>query len=832
MGTQTFLLSNIQRLITPTGRTKSGFLSDQAQLNGALLIAVTETWLTSRVLDSEVCHNFPGYSLLRCDREGRQGGGVALYVREDLTGDILFSFDNGVCELLVVMVHQLNTVVAVMYRPPDTRMSEFSEALAKLDSCLSSLPAPTPTITLMGDLNFRKEAVAWSRCGDDDECTSGDLIPIVANHRDGETAGGKQDRLQAAKLCDLATKHSLVQQVDQPTHGVEVLDLIFTNNSDLISSVTVESWPAFTDHKLVSAFTSFDLGTMPKKEEVHLLECGKRLKQLNFNKAQWVEVQAELAEIDWTDLDEAAKTSPTLALSMFMEEVVPLLERHVPLKQSKNKKVRNRMDRRRKLIWRRLSKVKDRMKTANSIHKLSSLLQDKYDLEQQLLEDYTAVNRQEEDQAVFNMKTNPKVFFSFSKTRQKTRAKIGPFIDQSTGKPNPDPDFAAAELGRQYSSVFVEPRPNWVVKNIEEFFNHEVDGPNLTDIDFTEEDIEAACAELKTSSAAGADGVPASFLKICKKELRRPLHIIWRASLDQGLIPSDLLLVLISPVHKGGSRGLPKNYRPVALTSHIVKVFERVVRRALVSHLEDNGLLPNGQHGFRAFRSTLTQLLSYWDTILCELEQGKGVDVIYTDFSKAFDKVETGVLIHKLKDCGITGRVGCWIAAFLDSSARQQAVVVDGRVSSLSPVVSGVPQGTVLGPVLFLIHIRDIANGLSERTTASSFADDTRVKRGIHSPEDCSSLQSDLQVIYSWARQVNMHFNSDKFECMRLWPNPFSMPQFEYLGPDGEAIEVKQSLKDLGIQLSSDLSFKLHIEKTVVAASKTGPPEPRGEKVG
>ena len=209
-----------------------------------------------------------------------------------------------------------------------------------------------------------------------------------------------------------------MQQVDQPTHGAEILDLILTNNSDLISSVTVESWPAFTDHKLVSAFTSFDLGTEPMKEDIHLLECGKRLKKLNFNKAQWVEVQAELAEVDWTDLEEIAKTSPTLALSTFMEELLPLLERHVPVRQAK-KKIRNRMDRRRKLCWKRLSKVKERMKTATSIHKLTKLLQDKCDLEQQLLEDYTAENRQEEDQAVFNMKTNPKAFFLFSKSRQK-----------------------------------------------------------------------------------------------------------------------------------------------------------------------------------------------------------------------------------------------------------------------------------------------------------------------------------------------------------------------------------------------------------------------------
>ena len=346
------------------------------------------------------------------------------------------------------------------------------------------------------------------------------------------------------------------------------------------------------------------------------------------------------------------------------------------------------------------------------------------------------------------------------------------------------------------------------------------EGPSLVDIDFTVEDIEAACSELKSTSAAGADGVPACLLKLCKKQLSKPLNILWRSSLDKGEIPADLLLVLISPVHKGGSRGVPKNYRPVALTSHVVKVFERVIRIALVRHLEENNLLPDGQHGFQSMKSTLTQLLSYWDTILAELEAGHGVDIIYTDFSKAFDKVETGVLLHKLRECGIGGKIACWIAAFLDSSTRQQAVAVDGRISSLTPVISGVPQGTVLGPVLFLIHIRDIAVNLSPGTTASSFADDTRVQRGIAVPDDCYKLQADLEKVYDWASEVNMLFNGDKFECLRIWPNQSKAPTFDYLGPNDEIIEVKTSLKDLGVYLSSDLSFKLQVEKSVAAASK------------
>ena len=147
-------------------------------------------------------------------------------------------------------------------------------------------------------------------------------------------------------------------------------------------------------------------------------------------------------------MEESAKISPTEALNTFMDELLPLLERHIPLKLT-CKKSKQTIDRRRKLLWKRLHKVKTKIKSATSIQKLTKLLQDRQELQEQLLHDYSAMNSLEEDRAVLNMKSNPKAFYSFAKSRQKTKSKVGPFLDPTTGLPNPDPTFAASELSRQ-----------------------------------------------------------------------------------------------------------------------------------------------------------------------------------------------------------------------------------------------------------------------------------------------------------------------------------------------------------------------------------------------
>ena len=231
--------------------------------------------------------------------------------------------------------------------------------------------------------------------------------------------------------------------------------------------------------------------------------------------------------------------------------------------------------------------------------------------------------------------------------------------------------------------------------------------------------------------------------------------------MDQGHVPIIMkqaplcISHNITLIHKGGSRYEAKNYRPISLTSHLTKIFERVIREKLVKFIEENNLLNANQHGFRSRRSCLTQLMENYDKILNMVEKGNNVDVIYLDFAKAFDKVASMPQTEKL---GIGGKVGLGSIIFCD---RTQFITANGATSTISQVISSVPQGTVLGPILFLILIGDINENTNSHV--SSFADDTRVLLSITDEDDVKTLQNDIKTIYKWQETNNMQFNSNKF---------------------------------------------------------------------
>ena len=229
-----------------------------------------------------------------------------------------------------------------------------------------------------------------------------------------------------------------------------------------------------------------------------------------------------------------------------------------------------------------------------------------------------------------------------------------------------------------------------------------------------------------------------------------------------------------------------------------------------MNFLEYFNKLDPRQHGSRAKRSTLSQLLQYQDDIIKALENEDNLDSVYLDFAKAYDKVDHGILLHKLKKMGITGRIGRWILNFL--TGRQQEVMVRGRKSSIFLLVSGVPQGSVLGPLLFLIFIGDISEGVS--AVILIYVDDSKVHKNVKNEEDVLSLQEDLDRIYHWEKSNNMKFNGGKFLIVRYGRNTSLKENTLYFTSEMEdIINQVDHCKDLGIIMQDDATFALQIEK-------------------
>ena len=281
--------------------------------------------------------------------------------------------------------------------------------------------------------------------------------------------------------------------------------------------------------------------------------------------------------------------------------------------------------------------------------------------------------------------------------------------------------------------------------------------------------------------------------------------MIWQHSMSTGTVPKFYKTSHIAPIHKKGSRAIAANYRPVSLTSHVIKIYERVLRKQMIAHLEENNLLNSKQHCFRSGKSCLTQLLHHFDDIIESLSNGDDMDAIYLDYAKAFDKVDHQLLLSKLQLYGFHSKIIRWIESFLTN--RSQQVIVDGYMSITAPIISGVPQGTVLGPILFLIFINDIASCVPH-STLRCFADDTRICRSISDLNNVRELQSDLEEVTKWSARNNMALHEDMFEYICHLSNkrnllhqlPFAHEHFQYTTSTGTILTPVDQLRDLALQ--------------------------------
>ena len=372
-----------------------------------------------------------------------------------------------------------------------------------------------------------------------------------------------------------------------------------------------------------------------------------------------------------------------------------------------------------------------------------------------------------------------------------------------------DPRLMADSFSEAFASTFVTsvpPNP----------FPHQHCSAELSQITFTLQDVEYVLSHLDVGSAMGPDGLHPRLLNACASQLAYPFYRIFRMSLSEGALPSLWKLSHVVPIFKKGSRSDPLNYRPVSLLSVPSKCLERFISRELHKFLSENFILTEEQFGFRPGRSTDDQLLLTYNFISLHWDSGHIVDLILFDFSKAFDTVSHTVLLQKLQHIGLRGQILAWLQEFL--VGRTQQVVVKGSLSSPKDVRSGVPQGSILGPVLFLIYINHIASHLL--CQYKIFADDLKIFMCISSSEtDTQSFQTDINQLYSTAASWGLSMNLKKCAAIRFQRrfHPTSRPVY-YL--NNAPLPWKRSHTDLGVIIDDSLRF--HEQARAAARKASG----------
>ena len=764
-----------------------------------------------------------GYKEYRSDRIGIKQGGTVIYAHNDLECEILAKECKNKCEMVAVYIKALNTINIVIYRPPKTKGDDFNCILNKVENIFNRMGIPNPTILMTGDFNF--PFVEW-KCN-----ASGNFNGCTYEYNANVNATLDEKR-QFERLTNLVNQHSLIQAISGSTREEKgkrsTLDLIYTNEIDLITEIGIYA-SCMSDHHTIEITTNYNpkIVRNPNKDA---RDNDIGLRDLNFysKDINWKEINKSIKEVDWLKIQE--NKSMLELLVYIMELIKEICIKLIPKKSEGKKNAAKRIPKARKKLLGRMKMIKRDLKKAISDSKKEELNKKIQDVEQKLIDERKKECLENEKRVVEQMKENPKVLFSYVKRENKRREKIGPF--KNGEKYIYDNEEICERLLNQYKSQFSNPRESVNNDDNEHLVNdtggsvNNDDSENLvndaeeinelSDIEINDIDIKNAITEMDENSSAGPDDIPALFLIKTKETISCPLKYLLRKSLDEGTIPDVFKMANIIPIHKGGAKTKPEQYRPVSLTSHLMKVFERVLKKHILMHLIINNLINEEQHGFVPGRSTQSQLLLHYKDIYEALEEGLRVDTVFLDFSKAFDKVNHEILLRKIANHGITGKISKWIREFL--SNRKFVVIANGTKFKEGEVNSGVPQGTVLAAILFIIMIANIDEKVKE-SIVRCFADDTRVSKKIEKEEDKQKLQEDLSIIYKWAEDNLMFFNDDKFEQL-TYGETTNIEIDSYKNPLNENIKRKDNVKDLGIIANNKMTFKEHIQSVVLACRR------------
>ena len=764
---------------------------------------MVESHLDEQVKDEEL--HIPGFNVFRCDRKDRAQGGVIMYATDDTEITETTKFSNGTCEVLIVKVPQLMYHIVCLYRPPNTPSEKLNEALKFIDEYIEKCGSDE-RVMFLGDMNF--PFLQWKTVEDV-------TYPVI-------TPGNTTDNQNQAKtMIELTDKYFMQQVITEPTREDNILDLLFSTHSDEITNISIEKVSnVLSDHNFVY-FTIPSIDSTRKTAKPappYTLQNDLSDFQFWSEKCNWDSVKQQLKNMDWNSLIDNS-TDIDSDLEHLYKTVYEACSQNIPVKRKAKEKVipkdREILMRKRKLLRRKLNST-DSKRTKDKINMKI------VNIEVQLMRSHENERQREESKVILNTKRNTKAFFKYTKQFSKQKNTIGPLLNKH-GVKTDIPEEMCDILKCQYEKAFNKSAAAREIKidnvtdnekeiHIDDFFS---DDSPFHQIDITTTDVISAINETKLNSAPGPDNFPPIILHKCKEELASPLKSIMKKSLETTKVPQIWKTANITCIHKGGDKSLAVNYRPISLTSIIAKLTERIVRWYLIHFLELNDAFPDSQHGFRPGRSTVSQLLEHYESIIEALEHKFNIDIVMLDYSKAFDKINISILLEKLKKLGIGGQIGRWLGNFL--IGRKQCVSVNKKLSDQSEILSGVPQGTILAPVLFLVYIADIGHNIT-RSYITSYADDSKSSKIIKDHDDVQYLQCDLHKLFRWTSENLMTFNVDKFEVLRIGKNETLKHETKYTTPDGTSLPEKQSVKDLGVRFNNTGDFQDHIETKVAKA--------------
>lgn len=697
---------NIQSL-----KPKIDILAVEAQPYDVLIF--TETWLSNNVTDTDLY--IPNFSKpFRCDRIDRIGGGVAIYVRDSLHAIERKDLQVQGVEALWTEIHicQRKLIVGGIYRPPNSNNTQWLKLEYLLDQALNQ---HVDNILVAGDFN----------------------INVLAN------PSNKMTRLIHSLNCE--------QLINSPTHYTEssnsLLDLMFIKKSHHVLTSFVAD-PFLSDlvrfHCPIVSVLNF---TKPQQN------CFRR-KIWIYDKGEYQKYNEKLSSIDWSFIDNDQNPDNiadcidqnilNAASESIPNRIVTIRPNDVPwINNDVKKQIRKRrkLHQRAKLLnnenaWANFRKIRN--ETTKLIKKTKS------DYQNNLTTQINSDN------------ITAKTWFKLAKklTNKQSTSTIPTLTD---GLAIAESNKEKADLLNTYfSKQSTIENPHHPLPPLEIITNVLISGVTVTT-----QDVKDSINSMDSAKASGPDLISPRLIKEGKDELASPLARFFNKLLLKSVFPSSWKLANVCPIYKKSDPSKTCNYRPISLLCCLGKVMERCIHKYLYNHVISNKLLTPFQSGFIKGDSTINQLTFLYNDISKALDEGKEVRAVFCDISKAFDRVWHQGLLYKLSSLGIQGSLLQWFSSYL--ADRKQRVIVSNTSSTLFNINAGVPQGSILGPLLFLIYINDIVTDIEANIRL--FADDTSLYIIVEDPNSSAAiLNCDLSKISVWSKTWLVSFNPSKTE--------------------------------------------------------------------